>query len=118
MAIWKQAIDYGRKWVLFTRNCGITFRRYTREKKKPLKNIHNLKGVSCIHEGVPAVTDNLDALCERLNAQNIDFEETPSLLGRSQVFDLNPKGHTFDSLVRPISLPPLNQTSGNHAELF
>ena len=37
---------------------------------------------------------DIGALRDRLNALKIEFEETSSLLGRSQVFILDPQGHT------------------------
>ena len=39
---------------------------------------------------------DIGALRDRLNALKIEFDETSSLLGRSQVFVLDPQGHTWE----------------------
>ncbi len=39
---------------------------------------------------------NIRALRDRLNSQKIRFDRTSSLLGRSQVFVLDPQGHTWE----------------------
>ena len=39
---------------------------------------------------------DIGALRDRLNALKIELDETSSLLGRSQVFVLDPQGHTWE----------------------